>query len=513
MMVACGGAEGDHRFGIADTEQGDGAGDDGGTVADSDGDWDVPPPRAGGEDSDDETTLVPLDTPAEQLSMVCQPRPADSRVLGASPNGELWLASGGAADAVTVLRGDAPPQSWSLPWPVTQARGWSSTTATLAGGEGLWTFDDGVLTPIRWVDGLAAPFGLCGDPSVEGDGYVLADDLFSRDLGQWWRWNIPGGPLATGDAFATSAGACRGESERAWLRRGSEVWSVATDWVGVHPELSPSLALAADDSFGVASLVLGGLVVVDEHAEQTLRFEAGEVHTIGAAPSALWVAAGAHLYRQRGGAMAEVQAQGGSLAPQGLWPYPGGAWIGLADAVCQLRAQDTPFIAVQGLREYQRLRGDVVTLDIVVAGGALPSVTLDDAPIVVEPHDGDRYRVQLDALPEGWHTLAVGIDQQRRAVPFVVERLSAATWEDTIEPLFAEHCAGGVCHGPNPNAATQADLSSYDTWFDLADTVTARVVLTGDMPPLSARKASWGVDEVLEIAGWVQAGLPRKDDQ
>jgi len=521
FAVGCAGGESDGNDRFADSDAS--AGSDDGDSSDDD----ETPPRAGGDgvgddDDDDDREVVPLDGPSEPYSLTCQARPSTSVVRGVSPNGDLWVAVPQGSDTVlTSFSGGGQARTWLVPFAegaATAVRPWSATEAVVTGADGLWTFDDGDLDSIRWIDGEPAPIGLCGDASVEGDGFVLADDLYTRDLGQWWRWNLPGDPIASGDALAVVAGACAGPSDVAWLRRGTAVWSVTTSFVGAEPELEPSDGIAADDSFGVASLVGGDLVVLAEAKRTTLTFEAGAATSVSAAPGVLWTVAGDRLYRHIDGQVVEARrddpgADHAAVAPDAIWAdATGGAWLEIGDELCRMAPSNEPTVEVFGVRDYQRRRSDSLEATIVVSDGSTPSVSLDGEWLTATEASG-TWTVSAQALPEGWHTLTIELDGGvSRQLRFAVDELVAATWEDDVVPLFEEHCAGAGCHGPNPTMGTQPDLATYEQWSALASTIDGRVVLTGDMPPLGARKESWGVDEVLLIAGWLDAGLPRNEE-
>lgn len=519
FVVGCAGgdSDGDDRF------------NDGGASAGDDDDdaskGDETPPRAGSDDDDDDDDaddreVVPLDGPSEPYTLACQARPSTGVVRGASPNGDLWVAVPQGSDTVlTSLSGDGQTRTWLLPFAdgdATVVRPWSATEAVLAAGDGLWTFEDGDLDPIRWLDGEPAPIGLCGDASVEGDGFVLADDLYTRDLGQWWRWNMPGDPIGSDDALAVVAGACAGPSDVAWLRRGTAVWSVTTSFVGSEPALEPSSGVAADDSFGVASLVDGELVLLAGDDARTLSFEAGAASNVSAAPGVLWAVAGDRLYRRIADEVVEAvrtDEDDAAMAPNAVWAdATGGAWIEVGDALCRMTPEDLATVEVFGVRDYQRRRSDALQATIVVSDASTPAVSLDGEALTATAASG-AWTVEATELAEGWHTLRIDVDEGvSREVAFAVDKLVPATWENDVVPLFEEHCAGEGCHGPNPTMGTQPDLATYEQWSELASTIDGRVVSTGDMPPLSARKETWGVDEILLIAGWLEAGLPRNEE-
>lgn len=490
-----------------------------------DDDDDVPSPAD--DDDDDGLPPVPgetirfvgLDTPSDTFDEHCVD--ADGFDLRAvSPEGDAWIGRdiGGVTELQSVSPG-GESRAWTLPWLVEHVGAWTADRATLAGGDTLWIFDDGDLLDVRWLEDSDGPEGFCGDPSVEGDGLVLAADVFSRDLGTWWKWNLPGAPLIDSDSFATVAGACTGASGGAWLQRGDAVWQISPEWAGPVDVLAPSSGLAFDDAFGVASVVGDDVVRLDDvdAAPEPIRFEAGAVHAIAGAPGVLWVAATDRLYRLRDGDFTETRTDDGAVQADTLWAdAAGGLWIEREDAICRLRPQGLPILRIEGVRPYERRRTDSLTTLLHIDGGpsAAASVWLDGELLPTIAHEDGVLEPMAPPLDEGWHALEVRVDgEPLREIPFAVESASGPNWEEDIVPIFEEHCAGEACHGPDPAAASQPDLSSYDGWASLSNAIEGRVLDAGDMPPPGARKESWGVDEVLTIVGWLDAGLPQEDDQ
>lgn len=464
--------------------------------------------------------VVPLDGPAQDVEVACADASDSQRVATVSPDGDLWLL--GSTEAGTEVHSVSPADpadvvTFTLPWTdVLTVQALGRTAGVVVASEGVFAWDGAFADEIRWPEHLPAPTGFCGDPSVDGDALVFADDVFTRDIGQWWRWNIPGEALADVRVAATT-GACAGRSGTAYLLRGDTVWGVEDTWVAPLPRFSPAQAVAADDAFGLAAIVDGDLRVGDASAEQYpawIQFEQQAVEALGATPGRLFVATEDRLYAHDEDGIVELTRDGESLQASAMHPdAAGGVWIESADGVCHVGG--SAGVRVEGLRPYQTRRSNEIEvaleLDADIEG--VPSAALDGEAVPLTDLGSGRWALQLSFIEDiGWHELVVDVSKNgtaaRRAVDFQVEPLANATWEDDIAPLFAQHCGTAACHGPEPLSDERPDLSEYEVWTMLSESIRDRVGETSDMPPLGSGDGSWGVDEVLLVVGWIDAGLP-----
>lgn len=455
--------------------------------------------------------VVDLDTEQFEVGAVCVNRAETPRVLSVSPEGDLWLHDP-ERPRVRVIEPSGAEHVITMPWPVTFARAWGRDTASIVAAEGLWAWDTDRAQAIAWPASSPRPESFCGDPAFDGDGLVIASDLFSRDLGQWWRWNVPGG-LAAGSTIATSAGACWGTKDRAWLLQGSSVWSIQSDWVGAQPGLEPSLGLAADEAFGVASIVGPGLVLGDDDF-QRVEFEAGAVATLSAGTDVLWVSAQGHLYRLADGVFTEAVAQGAAIAASELHADGvGGVWTLDDNQACYRSTR--PNVRITGLRHNERRRTSELTATFEAAGMDSPEVTIDGESVSLNSETAERWRLKASVEDEGWHELVLTAQTDaghvQRSVRFEIEALVPATWQQDVLPLFEAHCSGAACHGPDPASDDQLDLGRYETWVEAAEIIRGRVGQTSDMPPPGTGDGTWGVDEILLVLGWLDAGLPTQE--
>ena len=75
------------------------------------------------------------------------------------------------------------------------------------------------------------------------------------------------------------------------------------------------------------------------------------------------------------------------------------------------------------------------------------------------------------------------------------------------------HCSGDACHGPGLPDGTRPDLSTYEAWVEREASILQRVVAQGDMPPVGARKESWGLETTLMVSEWFEAGAEHGEDE
>ena len=126
--------------------------------------------------------------------------------------------------------------------------------------------------------------------------------------------------------------------------------------------------------------------------------------------------------------------------------------------------------------------------------------------IPLSEDEAGQLQLSAEITEQGWHTLEVSHDDMTRSIDFLVERLEPATWATDIEPLFEAHCSNDACHGSGAWAQNRPDLSSYDTWVELSESIRNRVTVNADMPPPGS--GDWGVEDTLLLLSWLDAGLP-----
>ncbi len=473
-----------------------------------------------GESPTEPDEVVPLDGPPRDVEVTCAELGASQSVASVSPDGDLWLATAVAEGTEIDSLSPSDPTdvvTFTLPWssPTTmQALG--RTRGVVVASEGVFAWDGEFADEIRWPEHLPAPSGFCGDPSLDGDALVFAGDVFTRDIGQWWRWNIPGDAL-TDVRIAATTGACAGRSGIAYLLRGDTVWGVEDTWVAPLPRFSPAQAVAADDGFGLAAIVEGDLRLGDASAEEFpawIRFEEQTAQALGATPGRLFVATQDRLYASDEAGIVELRRDGASLPASALHPdAAGGVWIESAHSVCHVGG--SAGVRVDGLRPYQTRRSNEVevALELDADTQGSPAATLDGEAVPLTELGSGRWGLELSFIEDaGWHELVVDVSRNdqalQRQIEFQVEPLANATWEDDIAPLFEQHCGTAACHGPEPLSEDRPDLSQYEVWTMLSASIRNRVGETSDMPPLGSGDGSWGVDEVLLVVGWIDAGLP-----
>ncbi len=463
--------------------------------------------ESSGGDEDSEPTLVPLDVEAVAVEGPCTALQDGERVAAVGPNAEAWLArdeENTSMVRVISVRGtsDFGFETSGLLLATSALDGERGAFAT---AQGLFTVSGPRIDLLAWSGDPAAVVDLCGDLSVDGDGRVLTDDIHTRDLGQWWRWNAPAGVVGHSASMGMQAGACADQSGAGYLLHEGTVWSVRSDFVESLPAFGPASAVVGHDAFGVAAAVDGELRVGDpEQDPAVFSFEAGPVTGLAAGDEQLYIVAGDRVYTMDAGlGFRELLLEGASLGVQTLHGAgAGGVVVQAQDEVC-FRGPAKP-IEVVGVRPAAHRRLPGLELQLTADVDALQA-HLDDAPIELSATP-EGWALSVEWLDEGWHTLEVFHDGAARRIDFSVERLTQATWQDDILPLFEAHCANPACHGPNPSSPDRPDLSVYEAWVELSQTLRIRVVQSGDMPPTGL--SDWGVEDTLLVLGWLDAGLP-----
>ncbi len=452
----------------------------------------------------DEPTLVPTDVDTEVVTGWCTPQADSERLIAVGPNAELWIATdSGAGSSVRIVAQAETEATFDTDGVVHVASALGGVRGSFATVNGLFTLDGPRIEALAWSGDPASIVDLCGDLSVDGDGRVFADDVYTRDLGQWWRWNAPQG--ATGPSPLRASGVCADREDSTFVVHDDVAWRIRPDFVATLPEFSDAAALATDEAFGLAALRDGDLWLGQGTNPSTwLRFDAGEAEAIEASDGRVFVAAGGHIYARDDGDVFElVDAEGPLGDAQLLGAAAGQIVVRRGEDLCVHGVAEP--VVVRGLRPFARIRTPAIS---VVISDADATVSLDGDPLSLESADDDEAQLDLDLAEQGWHTLEISTPSTTRTIAFEVERLVPATFESDIAPLFEAHCSGSGCHGPTPSDADRPDLSGYDSWVERADAIRERVAVTADMPPPGSGDEPWGVEETLLLLGWLDAGLP-----
>lgn len=371
--------------------------------------------------------------------------------------------------------------------------------------------------PLAWPGGLADPAGMCGDPSTDANGFVLADGLLHRDGGQWWEWTDPSDQSWSDVAWmARSAGACIGSEGELWLGAGTgEVWNITGDYAARVEPFDGAEQAALVDGLGAAVLLedelfIGGLETIAHYV-----FEAGPATLLSSGGEAVWIMAGGTLHRLVGEEFSAGVVEGDPIEPEVLLAEAGGGvWTLTSEEACHLRP--APPVRIEGVHNLQRLVTEIVEIAVEVSAGAsLDSVTLDGEEVTMEPDGTDRFVAEPQTIEEGWHTLEVAASSAEgdttRQLHFEQRRVGDLTWTGDVEPLFTEHCSGSTCHGPDVDDVTRPDLSTWESWTEREDSILDRVVIKGDMPPSNARKDTWGLELQLLVSEWFETGAAQGD--
>jgi len=482
-------------------------------------------------------TMVPLDAPAlAPLGTDCLALGEDEDVLGTSPEGDLWLAAPGTEDGTTGLRvvgtDAAAGPAFEIPYgPVEAGQPWGPDRATVIAGGRLVTVDDGLAFTVPFPEDAGTPRGFCGDPADDGDAFVLADGVYERTAGQWWRWR-PGGAGGFGDVswIARVDGACRAPDGALWVGvdgdgpdDGGAAWRLDDEEVARVDGLGPARGVAyagrgiadpdappADADPNGVTLLAGGDLFAATAGWDVVRFEAGAVDAVSATVGTLWARVGDRAFARE----ADRETWGRLPQDDVLSVHPhaaGGAWIVRPRQVCHVTT--APRFEVRGLRPREQRLARTATLEVTVADGSGPLRVLRDGVEVADvPAVDGRFTVaDLDLGDRGAHALLledVGTGRSR-ALPYVLRAGDGGTWTEDIEPLFQTSCAAGPCHGPDPNDADRPDLSTYEAWVEWSETIAVRVGVLGDMPPSEVRAESWGPDQIETIVAWIEGGMER----
>lgn len=512
-LVGCNGDDGRP----ADDGAGTGATDDsGGSMGTADAGE-----TEGHEGSIEQT--VPLDVASLPLEAQCFSVHSQPSQLSVTPQGHLWMRQ--SEEIWRVLDPFGRDQVQHLPPGVgtLQARG--HDRAVVIDGGVLWTVQGQWPQPLAWPQERGEPTLMCGDPSADANGFVVADGLLHRDGGQWWEWTDPSDESWTDVAWmARNAGTCIGGDGELWLAEGGgEVWRITGDFAARVEAFDGSSEAVLVDGLGVAALRDGEVVAGDIDSLTHYRFEAGSASALSSGGESLWVVVEGVLHRLRDGEFTVAMLDGAPVEADIVQAEAGGGvWMLAEREACHLRP--TSPVRIEGVYNLQRLASESVEIAVEVAPGAsLATVTLDGEALAMAPDGEHRWRAEPQAIATGWHTLEVlaendeqseGADEGARItrhLRFEQRRVGELTWVGDIEPIFAEHCSGAACHGPMLDDATRPDLSSWDAWIDREDSILDRVVTKGDMPPAGSRKDTWGLELQLRVSEWFETGAEHGD--
>ncbi len=453
-----------------------------------------------------ETQVVPIETPIVEVARDCVEVGANERIIAVGPNGTVWLSP---ADEAASPRSLSPSLEFSqlpLEGALKTAVVLGPTSGIALTEEGLALIDGAESRAIAWPESLPSPDGLCGDPSVEGDAYVFAGDVHSRDAGQWWRWNTPAAPLDAEVSIGATSSACTGGDGEAFLLRRGDVWGVRAEFLRKLGDFGPASSIASDDAFGLVSVVEGSLRLGDTlDAPDTVIFEAGDVLEVRATVGGFFVLTPENLYAWRDGAFTEWRSEAGAVEGSSIHADAGGGvWVTGSSELCRYHEDDE--ITVVGVRPYQRRTPPEI--ELVVGSSLAPRVSLDGDPIDVFASE-EGWKTSLHVENDGWHELIIENDAFVRSIPFEVSGGTRATWKDDIEPMVEQYCSGESCHGADAQGG-QPQLSNYAAWVERADVIAQRVVTNPSMPPAGSHDGTWGVEQIVTVAAWLQSGLPEE---
>lgn len=453
---------------------------------------------------------VELDPPALRLDPECVGT-AEGDIRFVAPGGALWAIE--PVPDGTLLHVYSPgeePTTYEVAGRVQQGIAWSRSRATLIVDGAAAVFDAGTLEPLRWPENAPSAEAICGQPGEDGDGLILARDVYDPAFGQWWRWNLPPELFTGHDEFATVSGSCAGRDSVTWMRLDSAVWRATPASMERVPGLEPASDLVADSSFGAASVVDGELILAQDGQLERVAFEAGDVTSVSAAPGRLWVSAGERIYLYESESFLALEGPAGVVRAQRLWAdSTRGVWTD--DSISTCRWSEGPPIDLEGIRPFQRQSASEI--EVLVRGSFDElHMMLDGQSIAPKPME-EGWGATLQDLETGWHELSIVAETEHgealRRTDFLVEGEETPVWTGRIQTLAVEHCAGEGCHGPDA-PASRPDLTRYENWLSLADVIYERVVEKASMPPLGGRKDSWGIDDVLLLATWINAGMPKE---
>jgi hypothetical protein len=445
---------------------------------------------------------VGADVTRVTATLTCVANPEHDKVMGVSPDGDLWLSNGAITRIVDVNGAIATPPGRIDD--VTALQPWNATAASAIIAGEVWALDRGgrefVSTPLAF----GAARGMCGAASVPHGGFVATEGgLVERSADVWWQW-LP----SASDSFGSIRelgridGACASDDDALWLvNDAGALWRVTPDRASVVSGSAVAIdEIAIVPGAGIATRSAGELAIGPTW--QRVLFDAGLVSHIASSGDRLWAIAGGATY---------VRTVDGWLAVDGLPSAPtkirpdaaGGAWLEYSDQVC--RAALTPAIRLSGIRPFERHTDAVGQLRVTPPSDATGAVTVErDGAMIASANlvDGVATMSDLDLGAVGWHDLTIRAGAASRLLTYNQVQISDRSWATDVQPIFMSTCAGTRCHGPTPIEG-RVDLSTYDAWRTKAGRIRERL-LRGEMPPSGARPSADTIDIVLD---WIEGGL------
>ncbi len=448
--------------------------------------------------------LVPLDTPPLAMSEgVCVPL-AGREVLTVSSEGDAWLVGAGE---LAVVRPDGSEVRYDEDRAIADAFAASDTELSFASG-GLFKRRGEFVETIPWpVE--AEPTLVCGDPSVDRDGFLVAGGaLFGRSGGEWYRWFPAEGELGDILGVAKALGACRGERGETWLRTTSGLWRLRDNAFDRVPDLPPVVQTSFAFGFGAVVLTEVGLFIGPEQW-RLMEFEAGVPSWIASGGDTLYVGVGERVYRlSRDDAEDVREVLFGLSDLVAVHPYADGVWAETPEDLCNRRTDAEPFV-VRGVRSLERRQQEPIELRVQAPAGTLmvarDGMMVHEAPMF----SGNAVIGGIFAGEPGWHRLEIRVGERSREVRYEVVTDSGATWVDDIQPLARTHCSGSTCHSADRDDLERPDLSTYEGWVNAGRAIRDRVARVGDMPPADTRLESWDAEEVALVVAWIDEGMVR----
>ena len=450
-----------------------------------------------------EPRLVPLSTPAVSLPHgECVDLGARS-VLAVSPEGDLWLIEGTTLSVVSLDGTEATYEEDAVMADVFA----KSATAIAYAADGLFHREGEFVDTIPWPMALGAPTLVCGDPTRDRDGFVVAGDLFQRAGGQWWRWFPAEGDFGDILDVPKTLGACRGERGETWLHTSTGLWRVRDEGLDRVEDLPTLIEAELGLGFEAAALTEDGLYFGPDEWYPTL-FEAGAPTMMESTGRWLYVKAGERFYRFADLLGERVQTVELDVDPIAMHGWSEGLWLETDGQVCS-RREDEALLTVRGIRSFERRAPSSLLLRI--EGSEAPLTIERDGMMVHESpaFAGSEEVGGIYGGDPGWHTLDVSVGDSERSFRYEVVTNSGATYVDDIAPLFETNCAGSECHGADRDDVDRPDLSTYEGWVNASRAIRNRVGRVRDMPPFEERLETWDAEEVTLVVAWIDEGMVR----
>lgn len=441
--------------------------------------------------------------PVAETVARCVPLPEAATVLATSPEGHLWIQVDSGIEVV-----DPHGAATAEPFPDIHVDvasetvvAWSSHEATIQGVDGLRLVTAEV-EQLLGVPGTDAVVVACGEHRQEG--YVLLSDgtLYEQRRDAWWAWPWEG-PAPVVDLVPWD-GQCLGPGGALTLLDASgDLWRLR----GTTAERAPRVAswdqvVGGGHQLGVVSEGLVWTGGPDGWIKWSTDIPA---RTVVGAGDALWFVMDDAIVRFASG---DVERLAWHTDPGvRLLPHSGGLWTVGEQEACNHSLGAS--IQVSGLRPYTRTYETRSTFEVTVAGSDGTSgwqVEATAAGVTVPLSGGpDVWTGTLAFETPGVRALVLTASRGDVSVQrsLWVEHLGSETrsWEADLAGLQQQHCAGAGCHGDSV-----VDLSTRESWVQLAPLVRARVLETDTMPPAGVRDG-WGSAQRQIIEQWLDGGM------